>query len=39
LQIDLSKPRDRRVLVTFVAGSVVFLLPFGDRFLQRVQFH
>lgn len=26
LQIDLSKPRDRRVLVTFIAGSVAFLL-------------
>ncbi len=26
LQIDLSRPRDRRVLVTFIAGSVVFLL-------------
>ena len=26
LQIDLSRPRDRRVLVTFLAGSVVFLL-------------
>jgi hypothetical protein len=26
LQIDLSKPRDRRVLVTFIAGSLVFLL-------------
>ena len=26
LQIDLNRPRDRRVLVTFIAGSVVFLL-------------
>jgi hypothetical protein len=26
LQIDLNKPRDRRVLVTFIAGSVAFLL-------------
>ena len=26
LQIDLNKPRDRRVLVTFVSGSIVFLL-------------
>jgi len=26
LQIDLSKPRDRRVLVTFIAGSILFLL-------------
>ena len=26
LQIDLSKPRDRRVLVTFITGSIVFLL-------------
>ncbi len=26
LQIDLSKPRDRRVLITFVAGTIVFLL-------------
>jgi len=26
LQIDLSRPRDRRVLVTFLAGSTVFLL-------------
>lgn len=26
LQIDLHRPRDRRVLVTFIAGSIVFLL-------------
>ena len=26
LQIDLSQPRDRRVLLTFIAGSVAFLL-------------
>jgi nitrate/TMAO reductase-like tetraheme cytochrome c subunit len=26
LQIDLNRPRDRRILVTFVTGSVVFLL-------------
>jgi hypothetical protein len=26
LQIDLNRPRDRRVLVTFIAGSIVFLL-------------
>ena len=26
LQIDLNQPHDRRVLVTFIAGSVVFLL-------------
>lgn len=26
LQIDLSKPRDRRVLITFIAGSILFLL-------------
>ena len=26
LQIDLNRPRDRRVLVTFITGSVVFLL-------------
>jgi len=26
LQIDLNRPRDRRVLVTFIAGSVAFLL-------------
>jgi nitrate/TMAO reductase-like tetraheme cytochrome c subunit len=26
LQIDLNNPRDRRTLVTFVSGSVVFLL-------------
>jgi nitrate/TMAO reductase-like tetraheme cytochrome c subunit len=26
LQIDLSNPRDRRVLVTFIAGGIVFLL-------------
>jgi len=26
LQLDLNNPRDRRVLVTFIAGSVVFLL-------------
>ena len=26
LQIDLNQPRDRRLLVTFFAGSVVFLL-------------
>lgn len=26
VQIDLSRPRDRRVLVTFICGSVVFLL-------------
>ena len=26
LQIDLNSPRDRRVLVTFITGSVVFLL-------------
>jgi nitrate/TMAO reductase-like tetraheme cytochrome c subunit/uncharacterized membrane protein len=26
LQIDLNRPRDRRVVVTFIAGSVVFLL-------------
>lgn len=26
LQLDLSRPHDRRVLITFVSGSVVFLL-------------
>ena len=26
LQIDLNNPRDRRTLVTFVCGSVVFLM-------------
>jgi hypothetical protein len=26
LQIDLNRPRDRRALVTFIAGSVAFLL-------------
>ncbi|MBW8864378.1 MAG: cytochrome C, partial [Verrucomicrobia bacterium] len=26
LQIDLNRSRDRRVLVTFVSGSIVFLL-------------
>jgi nitrate/TMAO reductase-like tetraheme cytochrome c subunit len=26
LQIDLANPRDRRVLVTFISGSIVFLL-------------
>ncbi len=26
LQIDLSRPRDRRILAVFIAGSVVFLL-------------
>jgi nitrate/TMAO reductase-like tetraheme cytochrome c subunit len=26
LQIDLNRPRDRRMLITFVSGSVVFLL-------------
>jgi nitrate/TMAO reductase-like tetraheme cytochrome c subunit len=26
LKIDLNRPRDRRVLVTFIAGSVAFLL-------------
>jgi len=26
LQIDLNRPRDRRVMVTFIAGSLVFLL-------------
>ena len=26
LQIDLNNPRDRRVLVTFISGAIVFLL-------------
>ncbi|HTB84612.1 MAG TPA: NapC/NirT family cytochrome c [Candidatus Sulfotelmatobacter sp.] len=26
LQIDLNRPRDRRMLITFISGSVVFLL-------------
>lgn len=26
LQIDLNRPRDRRVMVTFISGAVVFLL-------------
>ena len=44
LQIDLSRPRDRRILGIFVAGSIVFLLftamgSYGTyHFTESVQF-
>jgi O-antigen/teichoic acid export membrane protein len=36
VQIDLSRPRDRRIMGAFLAGAVLFLFPLGGGQLQHL---